>query len=117
MDEDYVVDTEAYNHPALKHLRAGEVIHAIARAKDSDLLVTDKRIAVVEGERIALDILHEGLRRIQFDIEADRPATLVIVPHSPIDEPALLAVPPESYDEVTEALAVIGRFLNRKSQP
>ena len=62
-------------------------------------------------DRLALDIPFDGLRRIQFDIERSRPATLVIVPEHPTNEPQVLAVPPERFDEVTRALALIGSRL------
>jgi hypothetical protein len=35
----------------------------------------------------------------------------VIVPQSPRDEPQVLAVPPEDYDDIARALAVVGRRL------
>jgi hypothetical protein len=74
-------------------------------------LVTDRRVAVAEEERIALDLPFAGLRRIQFDIERERPATLVIVPEHPSHEPQVIAVPPDRYREVTRALALIGERL------
>jgi hypothetical protein len=37
-------------------------------------------------DRVRLNVPIENVRRIQFDIERDRPATLVIVPDSPSDE-------------------------------
>jgi len=48
------------------------------------------------------------LRRIQFDIERDRPATLVVVPESPEVEPQVLAIPAEEYPAVADALVQIG---------
>ena len=58
-----------------------------------------------------LGFYERGLRRIQFDIERDRPATLVIVPHDPRNEPQVIPIPPELYDDVTGALAIVGREL------
>lgn len=72
------------------------------------ILVTDRRLAVASADRVALDISFDGLRRIQFDIEPTRPATLVIVPEKALDEPEVLAIPPERFDEITRARAVIG---------
>lgn len=60
---------------------------------------------------MALDIAFASLPRIQFDIERSRPATLVIVPEHPTHEPQVLGVPLEAYDEVTRALAIVGRRL------
>src|SRR5687768_5490411 len=88
-----------------------ERIQVRAEAQGAKVLVTDRRLVVAAGERIALDVGYGGLRRIQFDIERDRPATLVIVPHDPAHEPQVLAVPPAQYDEITAALAVIGHRL------
>jgi hypothetical protein len=98
-------------HPALHLVEPGESIEFVAETATAKVLVTDRRLAVAAGDRIALNITFEGLRRIQFDIERRRPATLVIVPEDAGDEPQVLAVPPDRYDEVTRALATIGRRL------
>ena len=58
-----------------------------------------------------LDLPIGGLRRIQFDIERQRPATLVIVPEETEQEPQVLAVAPEYYREVADALVVVGQRL------
>jgi hypothetical protein len=102
---------EPIDHPVVRRLDPGETVQALARAASASLLVTDRRVAVAEDERIALDVPFTGLRRIQFDIERERPATLVIVPEHPGDEPQVLAVPPDRYAEVTRALALIGERL------
>jgi hypothetical protein len=99
------------DHPAIGHLEPGERVQVLAHAASASLLVTDRRIAVAEEERIALDVPFRELRRIQFDIERERPATLVIVPEHPSHEPQVMAVPPERYAEVTRALALIGERL------
>ncbi len=62
-------------------------------ARDYELRVTDRRLLLLSGGTVLLDLPYEGLRRIQYDIETDRPATLVIVPHRPADEPRVLADP------------------------
>jgi hypothetical protein len=99
-------------HPALQRLEPGEVVEVLAQATEASLLVTDRRVAVAEEDRLALDIPFQGLRRIQFDIERERPATLVIVPEHPAQEPRVIAIPPERFDEVTRALAIIGLRLS-----
>jgi len=99
------------DHPAMRLLRSGERIRTHIPAKSTTILVTDERIAVADEERIALDIEIHRLRRIQFDIERERPATLVIVPEHATHEPQVLAIPPEHYHEVGEALAYIGQRL------
>ncbi len=88
-----------------------EHVHARAEANGAHLLVTDRRVIVADGTRIALDVGYRGLRRIQFDIERNRPATLVIVPDDPAHEPQVLAVPRDNYEEVTAALAAVGQRL------
>lgn len=97
-------------------LEPGEEIRAEAEADDGVVLVTDRRLAVSFGTgRFALDVPFEALRRIQFDIERTRPATLVLVPEHPNDSPIVLAIRPEQYDAVSEALAVVGRMLQEVS--
>jgi len=103
------------DHPALGVLDDDEQVAILASVGATDLLVTDRRLAVANEYRIALDISFNRLRRIQFDIERERPATLVIVPEDPADEPQVLAIPPDRYDEVTRALALVGRRLAEAS--
>ncbi len=98
-------------HPAYSLLAADEAVEVVADAASARIMVTDRRLAVAAADRITLDIGFDGLRRIQFDIERQRPATLVIVPESPMHEPQVLAIPPDRYDEITTALAIIGRRL------
>src|SRR5436190_754843 len=95
------------DHPALRVLEPDEEIHVQAQAGDSVLIVTSRRLAVGSPERLALDVPIENIRRIQFDIERDRPATLVIVPMNPVDEPQVLAVQPTEYEAVGQALIAI----------
>ena len=71
---------------------------------------------VASGERIALDVPFPGLRRIQFDIERERPATLVIVPEDPRHEPQTLAIPAARYEEITAVLAQVGHRLAESEQ-
>ena len=107
---------ELGDHPIKAALRPGENVRALVRMTGSLVLVTDERVAVAADERIALNLATRELRRIQFDIERDRPATLVIVPELPTHEPQVLAVPPEHYEAVGAALAVIGRQLYGRSE-
>ena len=48
---------------------------------------------------------------MQFDLERTRPAVLVIVQGQPADPPQVLSMPPEQYEGVGQALAMIGRRL------
>jgi diadenosine tetraphosphate (Ap4A) HIT family hydrolase len=99
------------DEPILRLLKPDEQLHAMAKADEARILVTDRRVAVAIDDRIALDIAIDQLRRIQFDIEKSRPATLVLVPERPSDPPHVLAVPRGHYREVAEALAVIGQLM------
>jgi hypothetical protein len=78
---------------------------------DALLAVTSRRIAIIEGKRTALDLPIDGVRRVQFDIEKTRPATLVIVPEDARYAPQVLPVRPEEYKAVADALVTIGRRL------
>ena len=82
-------------HPVARRLRPGERIQAYIPVAANEIVVTDRRVAVADEERLALDIEIATLRRIQFDIERYRPATLVIVPEHALDEPQVLAIPPD----------------------
>lgn len=97
--------------PQLPRLDPEETLEVVADTPNAKLVVTNRRLAVATDERVALDVGFAALRRIQFDIERRRPATLVIVPENPSDEPQVLGIPPDSYDQVTRALAIVGRRL------
>jgi len=94
-----------------KLLEPGEVLEGHARAGDATIAITNRRLTVFDAERIALAVEIEHVRRVQFDIEKSRPATLVIVPERPSDTPQVLAVPAEDYEPVADALVLIGRRL------
>jgi hypothetical protein len=99
------------DHPIRRTLDPAEEIHIEAPAGDQIVIVTSRRLAIGSRERLALDVPIDNLRRIQFDIERDRPATLVVVPEHPGDEPQVLAVRPTDYRGVADALVVIGQRL------
>ena len=69
------------DHPALRLLVEGESVQVLAETEGAKLLVT---IAARRHDRRPgrPRIGYDGLRRIQFDVERTRPATLVIVPES-----------------------------------
>ncbi len=92
-------------------LEPEEKLQVTARATNAVLAVTDRRLIVTDEQRIALDVQFLELRRIQFDIERTRPATLVIVPENATHAPQVLAIPPEEFDRTASALALIGRRL------
>jgi hypothetical protein len=72
-------------------------LHAFALVNDAD----DVRLAIP----------YERLRRIEFDLEAGRPSTLVVVPHDPADEPQVLSIPRDQLPAAAEVLAFIGERL------
>jgi hypothetical protein len=102
-------------HPIIGALEPDEEIHVQAHAGDSVVVVTNRRLAIGSRERVALDVSIDNLRRIQFDIERDRPATLVVVPQRPDHEPQVLSVDPSEYESVAEALVVIGKRLAERA--
>ena len=83
-----------------------------ATAQDVVIAVTNERLIVVDDNRPILDVPFSGLRRIQFDIERGRPASLVIVPELVRDEPRVLNIPIAKLREAAIALARIGERLN-----
>jgi hypothetical protein len=92
----------------VRALEPDERVAIRAQAVDAVIAVTDRRMLVATERRLALDVPFERLRRIQFDIERDRPATLVVVPESPEVEPQVLAISAEGYRSVADALVEIG---------
>jgi len=100
--------------PIARLLEPGEQLYAQAEATDASMLVTDRRVAVAVNERLTMAVPFEDLRRIQFDVERDRHATLVLVPADP---PQVLVIPPDQYAAVGEAIALIGqRFAGSSGQ-
>jgi hypothetical protein len=92
-------------------LEPGERVRLRAVATDAVLAVTDRRLVVAAPNRLALAIQFEGVRRVQFDIERNRPATLVIVPELAHHEPQVLAIPPHQYEAIAAALVAVGLAL------
>jgi hypothetical protein len=92
-------------------LQPDEKLHVETRAADARLVLTDRRVVVADEERVSLDVAYEALRRVQLDVERDRPATLVIVPHDPRHQPQVLMIPPSEYGSVAQAVALIGARL------
>ena len=102
--------TDSVNDDLEGFLEPGEAIEASAQAIEGLVAVTDRRLVVAAGSR-AVAIPWERLRRVELDIERDRPATLVLVPEWPSDPPQVLSVPPESYREVAVTMARIAERL------
>lgn len=70
------------------------------------------RLTVVAGLHTVLDVGIGEVRRIQFDLERGRPATLVIVPDQPVNGPQVILVPPEQLPAAAEILTRVGRHLS-----
>ena len=98
----------------LRAIRPQE-IRAKTTADGHDLVVTDDLLRVGSEGRVVLDVPIRDVRRIEFDIEHDRPATLVIVPHAASRDSLVVMVEPEDYEGVCQALAVIGRKMAKVS--
>jgi hypothetical protein len=93
-------------------LRPGEVVEGHADADGTVIAVTRERLVVAEGDAPVLDIPFSELRRIQFDIERGRPATLVIVPEHVRNWPRVVSIPTSTLREAAFVLARVGERLN-----
>lgn len=99
--------------PSLPFPSDGEFVHAVIDAVGARLSISDRRMVVSlpESQLILLDMPHVDLRRIQFDIERDRPATLVLVPMTVSHEPQVLAIPSDQYEITARGLSAVGQVL------
>lgn len=95
------------NESSLRVISPQDIL-AQATADGHDVVVTSEFLRVTANDRVRLEVPIEDVRRIQFDIERERPATLVIVPDSPGQDAQVISVPPEQYLEVSRALAILG---------
>jgi hypothetical protein len=112
------VEQRKVTHPEIAPLlQPGELVQHRAEALDALMAVTDRRILVKSGRRVALDLPFEALRRIQFDVERRVPASLVIVPEETRYEAQVLSVPAERLHEAAAAIAAIGQRLSGDSPP
>jgi hypothetical protein len=89
-----------------------ESVESQAHADGFLIAVTGQRIIATDDNRPVMDIEFAELRRIQFDIERDRGATLVIVPEHVRNEPRVFSVPLANLNETAVTLALIGRRMN-----
>jgi len=97
-------------------LRPGEVVETHAVASGSVIAVTRERLIVAEGDKTVLDIPFDELRRIQFDIERNRDATLVIVPEHISNWPRVVSVHVPNLRETALVLARIGERINEVAE-
>ncbi len=105
------MDEPLRDHPVLGPIARDEAIRAAVQAGYADVLLTDRRLVIASEARVMLDVGLDDVRRIQFDIERIRPATLVVVPEHAAHPPQVIAVPPDQYGRVAELLVVLGQRL------
>jgi hypothetical protein len=104
------------DHPLLRRaLQSGEKVRARADAADAVLAVTDRRVVVAAPERLALAVPIAEVRRVQFDIERTRPATMVILPEHADYEAEILTIPVEQYEAAGRAFITLGPALAEES--
>ena len=112
-------DDNPTNEPAfpLPHiLRPGEIVERQTHADGFLIAVTSQRVVVTDDNRPVMDIHFDELRRIQFDVERGRDATLVIVPEHIRNEPRVFSVPVGNLAETAMTLALIGRRMNPSAE-
>src|SRR4026207_1823695 len=93
-------------------LNPGEVVEGQAEANGAVIAVTGERLVVVEGDKPVLNAPFSELRRIQFDIERGRDATLVIVPEHVSNWPRVVSVQVPNLRATALVLARIGERIN-----
>src|SRR5207249_10666954 len=103
-------DERAFPIPHI--VQPGEVIESHANANGAVIAVTEQRLVVVEGDGAVLDVPFSEVRRVQFDIERGRDATMVIVPEHISNWPRVVTVPVPGLREAATALARIGERIN-----
>jgi hypothetical protein len=97
--------------PAALDALNGERVEVVVHAEGAEMVVTAHRLLVTLNGAVVFALPIQELRRIQYDIEANRPAVLAIVPERAEYEPQLLTVLPESFENVARALTLVGRTL------
>ena len=99
-------------HPPLRDvLESDESLVAVVKASDSILAVSNRRLLVASSDHIRLNVPLEQIRRVEFDLERGRPATLVIVPSQPSDRPEVLSIPHDQYRAAANILVALGHGL------
>ena len=97
--------------PALRILQPDEEVTLIVQAVEAVVLVTDRRLVVATDQHVELDAVFADIRRIQFDVERDVPATFVVVPEHIQHEPQVLRVEAAEILQAARAIAVISDHL------
>jgi hypothetical protein len=107
-----VTDRDMRSFPLPHVLQPGEVVESQAVAGPAIIAVTEQRLVVAESDSVVLDVPFNEVRRIQFDIERGRDATLVIVPEHISNWPRIVSVPVTALRETSATLARIGERIN-----
>ena len=115
MDTDETVERNP-SFPLPHVLQPGEVVERQAHADGFVIAVTPQRIVVTDESRLVMDMGFDELRRIQFDLERGRDATLVIVPEHFNNEPRVFSVPLRNIPETAMTLGLIGQRMNGFSE-
>jgi len=98
----------AGDDPVVRRLGRDEAVRGVVDGIGGRLVLTDRRVLVTEHGVITLDVPIDNLRLVEFDIESQRPARVIIVPEYPSDPPRELDIEPQQYDEVAAVLAQLG---------
>ena len=102
--------------PVMRGLGRDEVVRGVVNGIGGRLVLTDRRVVITENGVVTLDVPIGNLRLVEFDLENQRPATVIIVPEHPRDPPCQLAIDPQQYDEVAAVLAQLGPLIQGSSQ-
>src|SRR3954471_6406346 len=70
----------------------GDEIRILGHANNGAFAVTDRRLIVGGPAGVGLDIPFATVRRIQFDLDPGRPASVAFVSNDPHDEVVLLSI-------------------------
>ncbi len=93
-------------YPAIP-LGPDEHFDAVAETDEALIALTDRRVVVTEDGRTALDVPVGRIRRVELDIERDRPTSLILVPAEPRWAPQVLTIPDGEVPHVLLALELI----------
>ena len=94
--------------PVVRRLNPGEDARGVVDGIRGRLVLTDRRVVVTENRRITIDVPIDNLRLVEFDLESQRPARVIVVPEDPREPPLELAIEPQQYDEGASVLAELG---------
>ena len=97
----------------LRLMQPDEELDFELRLSQATVILTDRLLVVLTGNRVTLDVPYRALRRVELDMERRGLATLAIVPDSPADRPQVLTVPGAECEHAAFAVARICERLGR----